>query len=65
MVCSIISSQMTQIYIEISDVADTKEKIVSLLHDVKVWMLERKLKLNESKTDILLVKGGLRVDIET
>ena len=25
----------------------------------------RKLKLNESKTDILLVKGGLRVDIET
>ena len=55
----------TQIYIEISDVADTKEKIVSLLHDVKVWMLERKLKLNESKTDILLVKGGLRVDIET
>ena len=28
-------------------------------------MLTRKLKLNESKTDILLVKGGLRVDIET
>ena len=55
----------TQIYIEISDVADIKEKIVALLHDIKVWMLLRKLKLNESKTDILLVKGGLRVDIET
>ena len=55
----------TQIYVEINDVEDAKEKIVSLLHDIKVWMLTRKLKLNESKTDILLVKGGLRVDIET
>ena len=55
----------TQIYIEISDVADIKEKVAILLHDIKVWMLMRKLKLNESKTDILLVKGGLRVDIET
>ena len=55
----------TQIYIEISDIANIKEKIIALLHDIKVWMLMRKLKLNESKTDILLVKGGLRVDIET
>ena len=55
----------TQIYIEISDVANIKEKLTSLLHDIKVWMLTRKLKLNESKTDILLVKGGLRVNIET
>ena len=55
----------TQIYIEISDVADIKERITALLHDIKVWMLMRKLKLNESKTDILLVKGGLRVNIET
>ena len=55
----------TQIYIEINDVADIKEKIVALLHDIKVWMLMRKLKLNESKTDILVVKGGLKVDTET
>ena len=55
----------TQIYIEIGDVVDTKGKIAMLMHDIKIWMLMRKLKLNESKTDILLVKGGLRVDIET
>ena len=54
----------TQIYIEINDVADIKERILALLHDIKVWMVTRKLKLNESKTDILLVKGGLGVDIE-
>ena len=55
----------TQVYIEIGNVAEIKEKILSILHDIKVWMLMRKLKLNESKTDILLVRGGLRLNIET
>ena len=54
----------TQIYIEISDVMDVKEKMLSLLHDIKIWMLHRKLKLNDGKTEVIVVKGGLRSNIE-
>ena len=54
----------TQIYIEISDVLDAKEMILSLLHDIKIWMLRRKLKLNDGKTEIVIIKGGLRSNLE-
>ena len=55
----------TQVYIEISNLTDAKDKILNLMHDIKVWMLKRKLKLNESKTAILLIRGNLRFDYET
>ena len=54
----------TQIYIEIGNLMDVKDKILNLMHDIKVWMLRRKLKLNEGKTEILLVRGNLRSDYE-
>ena len=52
----------TQIYVVIDDMGDLKERVLSLLKDLKNWMLHRKLKLNEGKTDIILLSGGLRVD---
>ena len=64
-VCYHFYADDTHIYIEISNVVDVKEKISSLLHDIKVWMVRRKLKLNDGKTDIVIVKGNLRSDLET
>ena len=39
------------------NIDETKTKVVALLSDIKIWMRERKLKQNESKTEILLIKG--------
>ena len=52
----------TQIYLVVDDVDDVKEKVRSILKDIRVWMQRRKLKLNEGKTDIILLSGGLRLD---
>ena len=53
----------TQIYIEVSDILDVEEIILSLLHDIKIWMLRRKLKLNDGKTEVVIMKGGLRSNL--
>ena len=50
----------TQLYIEIDNIQDTKDKLSSLLSDIKKWMCERKLKLNDNKTEVILIKGNLR-----
>ena len=50
----------SQLYILIDDIEHAKEIIVQLLMDIKKWMCERKLKLNDRKTEIMLVKGNLR-----
>ena len=55
----------TQIYLEIDNIVDVKEKVLSLLHDIKIWMSRRKLKLNDGKTNVIIVKGGIRSDVET
>ena len=54
----------TQIYVEINEVEDIKLRMSSLLRDIKIWMTERKLKLNEGKTDIMIAKGNFRSDID-
>ena len=41
----------TQIYIRIDSIEDVKEKLSSLINDIKIWMNGRKLKLNDGKTD--------------
>ena len=51
----------TQIYIRIDIIEDVKEKLSSLINDVKIWMNGRKLKLNDGKTDIIIVKGNLKI----
>ena len=53
----------TQVYIQIDSVMDIKDKISSLLRDIKMWMTKRKLKLNDGKTEIIIVKGNLRSDV--
>ena len=50
----------SQLYICIDNIEDTKGKVVQLLTDIRKWMCERKLKLNDRKTEIMLVKGNLR-----
>ena len=52
-----------QIYIWIDSIEDVKEKLSSLINDIKIWMNGRKLKLNDGKTDIIIVKGNLRSNV--
>ena len=40
----------TQIYIRIDSIEDVREKLSSLINDIKIWMNGRKLKLNDGKT---------------
>ena len=53
----------TQIYIRITNIDETKTRVASLMNDIKTWMVKMKLKLNESKTEILLVAGNLRASV--
>lgn len=53
----------TQIYLPINNIPNAKEKLTALLSDIKIWMLKRKLKLNEGKTDIILVNGSNRTNL--
>ena len=53
----------TQIYIRIDSIEDVKEKLSSLIHDIKIWMNGRKLKVNDGKTEIIIVKGNLRSNV--
>ena len=53
----------TQIYIRIDSIKDIKGKLSSLINDIKIWMNGRKLKLNDGKTEIIIVKGNLRSNV--
>ncbi|MCP4274572.1 MAG: hypothetical protein GY781_21820 [Gammaproteobacteria bacterium] len=52
----------TQIYVKITNVEDTQRRIELLMSDIGIWMKKRKLKLNDNKTEILIVHGNRRVD---
>jgi hypothetical protein len=49
----------SQFYIPISNLDLSREKIASVLSDIRLCMHERKLKLNEGKTEVILINGGL------
>jgi len=49
----------TQIYMPISDVPSAKNKVANIMNDIKLWMHERKLKLNEGKTEVIVINGPL------
>ena len=53
----------TQIYIQIDSIENVKEKLSSLINDIKIWMNGRKLNLNDGKTDIIIVKWNLRSNV--
>ena len=49
-----------QLYIRVEDIDEAKHRLSSLLSDLKIWMARRKLKLNDGKTDIIVIRGNLR-----
>lgn len=55
----------TQIYMPVTDIDSSQLKITAILSDIKLWMHERKLKLNEGKTEIIFINGTLNNDILT
>ncbi|KAK3875425.1 hypothetical protein Pcinc_019709 [Petrolisthes cinctipes] len=52
----------TQLYVKIENINETKMKMESLLSDVKLWMLKQKLKLNDNKTEIIIIRGNRRIN---
>ena len=50
----------TQLYVRVEDIEDAKHRLSSLLSDLKIWMARRKLKLNDGKTEIVVIRGNLR-----
>ena len=50
----------TQLYIRIEDIDGAKLRLSSLMSDLKIWMARRKLKLNDGKTEIIVIRGNLR-----
>ena len=50
----------TQFYIKVENVVEAKERVSTLIADIKKWMFGRKLKLNEGKTEIIIIKGNTR-----
>ena len=50
----------TQLYIKAEDTDEAKHRLSSLLSDLKIWMARRKLKLNDGKTEIIVIRGNLR-----
>ena len=53
----------TQFYLQVENVDDTKGKINSVLSDIKIWMTKRKLKLNDGKSEIIIIRGHMREDV--
>ena len=53
----------SQLYIQIDNIPDAKERLTLLMSDIKIWMARRKLKLNEGKTEIIIARGNLRSDL--
>ena len=45
----------TQFYFSVRNIADTKKIIDDIMRDIANWMLKKRLKLNENKTECLLI----------
>ena len=54
----------TQVYVKIENVTDTKTRMELLVSDIKIWMIMRKLKLNDDKTDLIIIRGNRRTSRE-
>ncbi|KAK3878371.1 hypothetical protein Pcinc_016955 [Petrolisthes cinctipes] len=52
----------TQLYVKIENINETKMQMESLLLDVNLWMLKRKLKLKDNKTEIIIIRGNRRIN---
>ena len=49
-----------QLYIRVEDIDEAKHSLSSLMSDLKIWRARRKLKLNDGKTEIIVIRGNLR-----
>ena len=50
----------TQLYIRVEDTDEAKHRLSSLMSDLKILMARRKLKLNDGKSEIIVIKRNLR-----
>ena len=50
----------TQLYIRVEDIDEAKHRLSCLLSDLKIWVARRKLKLNDGKTEIIVISENLR-----
>ena len=50
----------TQLYIRVEDIDEAKHRLSSLMSDLKIWMARIKLKLNDGKTEIIVIRGNLK-----
>ena len=46
----------TQLYIRGEDIDEAKHSLSSLLSDLKIWMARRKLKVNDGRTEIIVIR---------
>lgn len=53
----------TQIYVRINNVGDIKDRMKVLMSDIKIWMVRRKLKLNDGKTELIVIHGNRRSSV--
>ena len=44
----------------VENIDEAKHRLSSLMSDLKIWMATRKLKLNDGKTEIIVIRGNLR-----
>ena len=56
---SLVFADNTQLYIRVEYIDEAKHRLSSLMSDLKIWMARRKLKLNDGKTEIIVIRGNL------
>ena len=49
------------LYIRVEDIDEAKHRLSLLLSDLKFWMARRKLKLNDGKTEIIVIRATLEM----
>ena len=67
-VCFKLFADDTQFYFSIDNIVDSESKISEIMTDVKKWMDHKQLKLNDSKTECLIVgkeRDLRRLDLRT
>jgi hypothetical protein len=57
-------SDDTQPYLRLTNVERSKCDLSSLLSDIKLWMIQRKLMLNETKTELMIIRGNNRTTLD-
>ena len=50
-----------QLYIRVEDTDEAKHRLSSLMSDLKIWIARRKLKLNDGKTEIIVIRETLEI----